>query len=352
MKNYKLIFGVIIVAGITVGVLLNNKNKMQAKSRNDEIKFYPVTLIHVSVQKLSEELSLTGTISANNDVTVISETQGRVVRVLADVGSSVQAGEVIVQVDDELRQAGFATAEVNYLKSKKDLERYESVYKEGSVSDAQLEGARLGFKSAEAQYIVARRQLADTKIKSPISGIVTARYVNLGTMVMGVPQNTPIANVVDISKLKAKVNVGERDAFKLKVGERVSITTEVYPGTEFIGTIASISQKSDDAHTYPVEISLPNSAAHPLRAGMFARLSFDAQRDYESLFIPRAALIGSLKSAQVFVVENNIAKLRDIVVKGEVGSNLEVLSGIAVNDQLVVSGQSNLKDGVPVTVVK
>ncbi len=352
MKNYKLIFGVIIVAGITLAVLLNNKNKMQAKSRNDEIKFYPVTLMQAAKQKLSEELSLTGTIAASNDVTVISEAQGRVVKVLTEVGTQVTAGEVLVQVDDELRQAAFATAEVNYLKSKRDLERYESVYKDGSVSDAQVEGARLAFKSAEAQYVVARRQLADTKIKSPIAGIVSARYVNMGTMVMGAPQNTPIANVVDISSLKVKVNVAERDAFKLTMGEHVAITTDVYPGVEFIGTVATISSKSDEAHTYPLEISLANNSKHPLKAGMFARVLFNAQRDVESLFIPRAALVGSLKNAQVFVVENSIAKLHPIVVRGEVGSNLEVLSGLNVNDQVVVNGQNNLKDGVPVTILK
>ena len=349
MKKVRVIAGIVVVFAVMVAVLLNNKSKMQAKAKNDVVKFLPVTLVPVQKQQLSENLSLTGTITANNDVAVQSETEGRVTKVLVEIGDRVKAGDVLVQVDDELKQANYAAAEVNYEKLKKDLERYQKMYKENSVSDAQLEGARLAYKSAEAQYIVARRQFNDTRIKTPISGIVTSRVVDVGASVQ---KNNLVANVVDLSMLKVKLNVAEDDAFKLKAGDAVEVTTDVYPGITFSGSIETISAKGDEAHTYPVQIRLANNDTHPLKAGMFGRVAFTSITSGKVLSIPRETLLGSTKSAQVFVVDNGIAHLRSVIIGSEVGTNLQVLSGLTEGEQVVLSGQNNLKDNVAVTIVQ
>lgn len=349
MRKTKVVVGAVVIFAVMVAVLLNNRSKMQAKSKNDITKFLPVTIVTAEKHMLAEDLSLTGTITANNDVPVLSETQGRVTRVMAKVGDFVKAGSVLVQVDDELKHANYVAAEVNYQKARKDLQRYEIVYKERSVSDAQLEGARLGFKSAEAQYIIARRQYRDTKVKTPISGIISARPVDVGsTLQIG----SVVANVVDISTLKVKLNVAERDAFKLKVGDGVAVATDVYPGISFEGKIETIGAKADEAHTYPVEVRLNNSTEHPLRAGMFGRVSFVSLSGSEALSIPRQALVGSTKSARIYVVNHGIAYLRDIVVGSEFGTDLEVLSGLRNGEQVVLNGQNNLKDSVAVIIVE
>jgi RND family efflux transporter MFP subunit len=349
MKRMKLISGVLVALAITVLILLSNKSKMQARSKTSEVSFLPVTTEFVAKERLSETVSLVGTITANNDVAITAETQGRVTRVLANIGDYVQAGAVIVQLDDELKQASFATAEVNYEKAKKDLERYELLAKDNSVSDTQLETARLAFKSAEAQYIIARRQYNDTKIKSPISGVLTARPVDIGTMVK---DNNVVANVVDISRLKVRLNISEQDAFRIKVGDKVDVGTDVYPGVTFQGRVFTISSKADDAHTYPVEVVLANNPRHPLKAGMFGRATFVSVQDHETVVIPRQALVGSTKKPQVYVVNGGIARLRDIVAGPQVGTNLEVFSGLRESETIVVSGQNNLKDSVAVTVLK
>jgi RND family efflux transporter MFP subunit len=349
MKRMKLVSGVLIVLALTVVILLNNRSKMQARSKPDEVHFLPVTVGQVAKEKLSESVSLVGTITANNDVAIVSETQGKVMKVLANVGDYIQAGATIVEVDDELKKAAYATAEVNYEKAKKDLERYESLIKDSSVSDTQLEGARLTFKAVEAQYIVARRQYNDTKIKTPIAGIVSARPVDVGTMIQ---DKNMVANVVDISKLKVKLNLSEQDAFRIKVGDKVDVTTDVYPGVTFEGKVSTISSKADDAHTYPIEVVLANSSKNPLKAGMFGRVSLISVKDHESVTIPRQALVGSTKKPRLYVVENGIARLRDIVVGSQVGTNLEVLSGLKEAETIVLSGQNNLKDSVAVTVLK
>jgi RND family efflux transporter MFP subunit len=347
MKKKKALIISVTILAVIVAILLYNKSRMEAKSRPDLLTAIPVTVAKAEKMKLTEQQSFVGTIAAHNDVAIVAETQGRVVAVLAQVGDYTPAGSVLVQVDDELKRAAYEAAEVQYEKSKKDFERVESLRKENSASDQQYESARLAFKAAEAQFVAARRQYNDTKIKTPISGVVTSRLVDVGTMVQN---GMVIANVVDISKLKVKINVPEKDVFKLQVGDKVNVTTDVYPGVTFEGTISTISSKADEAHTYPVEVVMPNSKEHPLKAGMFGRVTTLSRTPSESLVIPRRALLGSTKDALVFVIENSKAQLRSVILGAESGDKFEVLSGLSENDNIVISGQNNLKDGSAVKV--
>ena len=225
------------------------------------------------------------------------------------------------------------------------------MYKESSISDSQIEQARWSYQSAEAQYIVARRQLSDTKITTPISGVVTARYVNIGSMVMGAPQATQIANVVDISRLKVKVSVSEKDVIRLKVGEKVEVTTDVFPNTVFTGSIFSISSKGDEGHTYPVEVVLNNSKQQ-IKAGMFGRVMFTPKISGAAIVIPRESIVGSVKNAMLYVVKNNVANVRTIVTGKEMGTDIEILSGLDEGEQDVINGQNNLSENVPVIIRK
>lgn len=349
MKRIKII-GTIALLVVVVGLILwHNKMQMQAKSKANVISSYPVSVATVAKEKLSETLSLVGTISANRDVAIISETQGRVVAVNANVGDFKSAGSLLVHVDDELKKAEFVKAEVNYERAKKDAERFKSLREEHAATDWQKENAWQAYKVAEAQYIRSRKEYRDSRISTPIAGVVTSRPVDVGTMVQ---PGMVVANVVDISKLKVKLNVAEQDVFKLKAGDPVEVTTDVYPGVQFTGKIATISSKGDESHTYPVEVTLANSKERPLKAGMFGRVNFVSMQARQVLSIPREALVGSVKNPEVFVVENNIAKRRSLVVGDVVGRNLAVVSGVREGEVIVVNGQNNLRDSVVVEIVK
>ncbi len=349
MNRTRAIVAAVAGLAIIVLVLLNNRANISAKSRNEFQGAIPVTVAEARPEKLSETLSLVGTITAVNDVAVTAEVAGKVTAVFASVGDRVAAGSPIIQIDDELKKAAFEQAEANYDRAKRDFDRFKSLREEQSATESQKENAWTGFKVAEAQYIVARRQYHDTKVCTPIAGIVSARNVELGTMVN---DRMVVANVVDISRLKVKLNVAERDAFKLKTGDRVEVTTDVYPGVTFEGRTTSISAKADEGHTYPVEITMDNSREHPLRAGMFGRISFVSLARDEALAIPREALVGSMKDPHVYVVEGPVARERSIVVGAEAGTDLMVLSGLRSGESVVVNGQNNLKDSVAVQILK
>lgn len=339
----------IIILIAAIAILLFNKKQTNSSDQKQSYGDIPVSTTLVKKMKLVNSISLVGVVNASNDVNVISEAQGLVVEVKVKVGDYVKAGTVLFQIDDVIMQSNLASTEINYLKAKRDFERSETLYQENSISAAQLDLARLGMKAAESQLTLAKKQLNDTKIKAPISGMINKRMVDIGTMVNG---GTPVANIVDISMLKVLLNVSEKDAFQIKIGEQTEITTDVYPGVKFFGRVDNIASKADEAHTYPVEVKLPNNSKNPLKAGMFARVNFTSQNSMESLAIPRESLVGSIKDARVYTVQNQAAKLKNIVVGKSSGNFLEVISGLDENEVVVTNGQNNLSDNSKVVIIK
>jgi len=349
LKRLKVIVLIVIIMAGAVAVLLNNRSKLEAKSNQRVIDTYPVTIESVQKKELERSLEMVGTINGTNDVAVVSEAAGRVLDTHAKVGDYKLQGSVLIQLDGELKNAALKTAEVNYEKAKNDFERYQSLYDQKSITISQLEASKLNFQSAESQLTFAKREYEDTKITSPISGVVTARMVDKGDYVN---KGKVVVQVVDISTMKVKLNVAEKDVFRLKTGDDVAVTTDVYPGVTFKGKIETISDQADNAHTYPVEITLPNSKDHPLKGGMFGRVQFTSIKNNESILIPREALIGSVRDAKVFVVKNGIANERSVIIGSTSDNMLEVLSGLNVGEQIVVNGQNNLKDKYKVTIVE
>jgi len=352
MKKMKL---VLLVSGIFAAIILvlfMNKQKLSSYSAGGIKEIYYVSVAKAEKKNLTNTLSLVGIVFANNDVNIISETAGKITAVYTKVGDYKKAGSVLFQVDDELKQAAFKNAEANYEKAKKDYDRSKELFEQKSLTESQLDLSKLAFVNAETQYIVAKRQLEDTKIKTPISGYITAKYVDLGSMVQGAPQPTLVANIVDISKVKVKLNVSENDIFNVKHGQKVEITSDAYPNIIFFGTITSVSAKGDEAHTFPIEISAENHPNTQLKAGMFAKVNFNLQEKNETTVIPRASIIGSVKKPQVFVVENGIAKIRSIKVGQISETDIQVLSGINPGEVVVVNGQNNITDNTKVEILK
>lgn len=350
MKKILIPTTIIVFLAIIIGVLEYNKSKAeQAIVKQTFVQnAIPVTIAEAEITDLSNSLTLVGTIMAGSDVNIVAEAGGRILQLHANPGQYKSAGSVIAEIDSELRRASVMNAQAAYEKAKMDYDRMEKMFKEGVVNAMQMDQARYGFQAAEAQLIMSKRQLRDTKVTTPISGIINARMVDQGATVA---INAVIANIVDISTLKVKVNVSEKDAFALKNGDKVIVTTDVYPGVEFSGRVASIAPKADEAHTYPIEIRMSNSKQYPLKAGMFGKVSFTSIEKSDALIIPRSALIGSIKNPKVFVIKDGKAELRDVQIGADAGTKLEIISGLQAGESIVTNGQNNLRPGSKVTII-
>ncbi len=196
MKN-KIIFGITIA---TAAVSFVAWSRWKSEKQADAATGLPLSVKIQVVQPaaMTQNLAISGTLVGENEATVISETNGKVIAVKAQVGDWLAKGQTIVQVENDLKfvaleqaKAQLLAAQTNYDKAQKDLKRYEDLFQQQIATQHDMENARLAaraaeaqLKSAEAALKLAQRQYDDTAIKAPLSGRLADRYVNEATMVM------------------------------------------------------------------------------------------------------------------------------------------------------------------------
>jgi RND family efflux transporter MFP subunit len=340
--------GILGILGFGAMTLLGNKNQVEQKiyKPNPNLKAL-VQVDTVRESSLRSDVQLLGTFQPNRESDIIAEANGKVIAVGAKKGDVVATGTLIARLDSDILQAQLATAEAQLDKAKLDAQRMETIVASDALPKNQLEQTRLGVKAAEAQVTMLKKQIANTTITAPFSGVITMRMFEQGSVVQ---PGTPLAKIMDIAQLKLTVNVPEKDVVKLAKGQMLAVRTDLYPNEEFRGSITTIGARGDAAHNYEVEITVNNSAQKPLKAGMYGTTSITKQAAVNGIIIPRLALVGSAKNPQVYVVENGVAKLRSIVVEATAANELIVLSGLKRGDVIVVGGQINLTDNAQVSI--
>ena len=207
---------------------------------------------------------------------------------------------------------------------------------------------RLNLKTAEARYQTAKRKLSDASIKAPISGVINKRYIETGSYIA---LSTKLFDIVDVSKLKLKVNANELQVINLQTGDPVSVTCQVFPDKTFKGKVSFIAAKADAALNYPVEIQIENSN-NKLKAGMFASANFKFPKQNPAIMVQRSAFVGSVNSNKVFMLEGETAKVRTVVAGRIIGDRVEIIDGLKEGETVITSGQINLTDGAKVQIQK
>jgi RND family efflux transporter MFP subunit len=352
MKRILTIVAILAVIALVGFRLMNNKKQIDSKKQMPDTTGVQVSVNVAPVQsRVSERnLTLVGTVIANKVIDVKTEVQGTLTNLNFELGDQVRQGQVLARVDAKVKSLAVSTAEQTLANAKQNVERYTNLFKGGAATESQLQQYQLTYDNARNQLEQARKELSNTSVLAPISGIITQKPVETGAFVnMG----ASIGTVVDVSKLKVQLNVAERDVYALKPGDPVNLTTSVYPGVTFQGKITFISPRGDEAHNYPVEIQLVNQAKNPLKAGTYVDVAFNRKSQAPTLQIPREALVGSIKEAQVYVVAaDNVVKLRKITVGADNGAWLEVQEGLKEGEKVVTTGQINLTDNTRVAVIQ
>jgi RND family efflux transporter MFP subunit len=345
---------IIIVVALTILALIifrlsTNYKKINAgKDVSTDLAYVSVNVSPVLKMSINDSLQLTGYMEAYSEIDIAAEAQGTITSLNAALGQEKSKGSIIATIDDKLKKLAVQTAGISVAKIKKDLERYNNLYKGGTVTEQQLNDAQNLYDNAEIQLEQAEKQLSDATIKSPISGVITKKqveegeYINIGS---------PIVTIVDISKLKIKLNVSEANVYQLKLNDKATITTDVYPGVTFKGNIGFISSQGDDSHNYPVEIVIPNNSKYPLKSGTFANVMIKLPVAAEALYISRESLLGSITDAEVYVAENNKAILKKIVVGNGNDKYIKVISGLKEGEEVIVNGQINLSENQAIEIV-
>ncbi len=330
--------------------LYDNKKKSEAAAALAQVtrSYVPVEIAPARMETLANHLETNGIFLPAKEMFVISETQGRVLQVYKNKGEWVQEGDLIAKVDDELLTTELEATQANIAKLKKDRERLGNLIEGEAVAKNKIEDIELGLLAAEAKEKALKKQIANTSIKAPMTGTLSMRFIERGSVI---GPGIQVSLITNLEKLFLMVKVTEHEVLNIRKGQLVNVIADVYPNRSISGKVTNIGLRADNAFNYDVEIEVPNPKDTPLRAGMHAsaRFTFDAKR--RGLTVPRKAIAGSLQDAKVFVVADSTATLRRISLGGIYGDRVEVHSGLKEGDNVVVAGQLNLSDGTHVKIV-
>ena len=375
----------------------------------------PVETVLLHRGSLDRRLHLTGSIMSEAMVDVFSKVSGILERIRVDQGDRVKADQVVAMVEREEKEAQLqeARAALDVLRARwtqmetgarpeelaqaeqlvrqtkarwetrlDDYKRLKNLKDRDFISQQRLDEAMLQVTLSEAEYNsanekltllrkgarqedrdallaqirqaeaavrLARIHLKNTTIRAPIGGIISKRYLDRGASVSA---STPLVRIVAMDTVKVVVQVVERELARLRTGAVADIHVDAYSDEVFRGAVARISPTVDpESRTADVEIQVDNRD-HRLKPGMFARVSLIAQRRDGVLLLSRDSLLRESGPTRVFVHDTGRASLREVRLGLEGEQYVEVMGGLREGDEVIVAGQYELKDGMPVKVIR
>lgn len=346
------IITIIVLSLFGVGIAWKlNKNKKENQAKVDFVHQTDVSVSvkvdQVAMKPLSLDMSANGNFAPNQELMFSPEVMGQITSIRVKEGDYVSRGQVLATVDDRYLRLEMETANEQYQKLLVDQKRLESALQSGGVTQAQVDEIALGVKRAENGIEQLRKRLSDVSVKAPISGMINRKLVELGSLAS---PGVPLFEIVDVSRLKLKLNVDERQVVQLKKGDRVEVRAQVFPDKPLTGHISFIAAKSDFALNFPVEITLDAGVKGEIKPGMYGTAYFNFQESEPALLVPRTAFLGSVKNGEVYIVKNNVAHIRKVTPGNIYGEQVEILQGLEEGETIVIAGQINLEDGAKVKI--
>jgi RND family efflux transporter MFP subunit len=351
MKKRAVIIGIVLVviALITIRLIANKSNIDEKKTSKKDNSTTSVNVKPVLRQEQNSSLALTGITAAKQEVLLQAQTGGQILAINFKLGDYVKKGQLLVEIDDRLQSLALENTKINLSKLEDEYNKTKVLFSGKAITENKVRDARIDYETAKVAVEQAQKQLSFTKIAATQSGYVVSKFIERGS---SIAVGAQIVSIVDIAQLKVTLNVAEKDIYSIKLGQNTKITSSVFPGVEYSGKVSFVSQQGNSMHNYPIEILLVNQSSHQLKAGTFVNVEFNFPADHSSLLIPRESLVGSIKDAQVYIVENNIAHLKSVTIGRDLGNNLEVLNGLNEGTNVITTGQINISDGSPVTIIK
>jgi multidrug resistance efflux pump len=389
---------VLFVAGLAASACARGESA-QARGRDDAAKAVKVEL--VGEETVTRSVEVVGTLAAVDEVTVSSEADGIVSKILHDLGDRVRSGDVMVELDREkaeynleqqraalartLAQYGapdpqhlpplektpdVQKANADLAQAKQSFDRASQLFKRTLVPQQTLDDAATALQSKQASYDsslqnarnlqasiaaadaamkLADRQLRDTYIRAPFDGYVQRRFVNLGQLVKGSGTPVPVMSVVRIDPLRVTGEIPEKMVPWIAVGQPVEIHVDAYPDKAIAGKMSRISPAVNSAtRAFPFEALVPNDGAL-LKPGTFARLSVRTNKADKVLTLPYAALQYRYGVNRVFVVKGDRLVAKELKVGERLGDRIEIVSGVDAGEPVAMTDVDKLVDGLKVS---
>ncbi len=332
MKNLVPVFSLVVLCAAMCSC--SGGNTREIVSEDEAVKVEVTEAIRMDVPQFETYSSTVQAFVINN---VVPQSGNRIAKIKAEIGDFVKEGQILAEMD----MANLTQTELKLSNDSTELARLRELYEAGGISKSDFESAELGYNISRTTY---QNLLDNTVLRSPISGVVTARNYDQGDMYS---MSSPIFVVQQITPVKLLVGVSEKDYSRVNTGDVVSIEVEAIPGRVFEGRVSRIYPTIDAAsHTFTVEVQVPNTD-RVLRPGMYAKptVTFTVNN---SIVVPDGAVVKQQGSGQriVYVTSpDNTVSVRVVSLGRHFEDKYEILEGISEGEKVVVKGQTALKNG-------
>jgi len=316
-----------------------------------------VTTIVAKSEEWPATLSAIGTVAAVQGVTVSADLPGIIERIAFDSGKTVQAGEMLVQLDTRQEQAQLTAAEAQRDLARLNLDRMTDLYRQGITSQSDFDRSAAEHKQAEARVGEIRATIDRKKIRAPFTGLLGIRQVNLGQYLKG---GDPVVPLQSLQPIYVNFTVPQQEVGKARVGGGVRVSFQGMTGSDLAGTISAVDSVVDQAtRNVQVQATFTNADGR-LHPGMFVQAQVVLGAGSPIVALPASAISYAPYGDSVFIVEDVKAPgggqtyrgVRQQFVKlgGSRGDQVAVVSGLEAGEEIVSSGAFKLRNGAAVRV--
>ena len=309
-----------------------------------------VKVQQIQAEAVNGEQGFSGTIEEASGASLSFASAGTIKRIYVSAGQTVGAGQLIAELDPTTMQNAYTISKTALEQAQDTYNRMKELYDGGSLPEMQWIQIENQLKSATASEAMAKKALADTKLYAPFSGYIASKNAEVG---QNAAPGMSIVKLVSIGSVKVKISVPEDDIQRIQKGSSMKIIVPALSNRQFEGRVTERGVSADPrSRTYEVKATIQNPGAQ-LLPGMICQAFTNYMQGTTGVFIPAnlVQLDGDNKTF-VWVVNNGKAVKREITISGETAQGAQVSGGLSAGDQLIVSGQQKVSNGMSVEIVK
>ena len=290
----------------------------------------------------------TAPIEAFAEADVVAKVEGEIRRLNVEEGDMVNKGQVLASLDGDRLRLELSESEARLRKMQRDFHRNKELQEKDLISEGDFERIQYDMEALEASFNLASLELDYTRIRAPIGGVISERYVKLGNTIR---VGDPVYRVTSLDPLVAYLYVPEREFRQLKAGQPARIDVDAIGGDGVFAVVTRVSPIVDSVTgTFKITIEI-SGEDHAIKPGMFGRINIIYDSHANVLQVPRGAIQERGDVSWIFVVEDEVAMRKEIKTGFSSDGMVEVTEGLVDGEQVIVIGQIGLKDEAKVVVI-
>lgn len=350
----------IAIAGFILVVLLLGAVKAKQISDMSSVSHVPppsaVTTAEAQTANWHSYINSIGTLAPVQGVTLAADAEGTITKIVADSGTAVKEGDLLLELDTSVEVAQLAAAQARAELSRINFERAKDLWDRNATSKSEFDLADATLKQSVAEVTALEAQIAKKQVRAPFDGRVGIRLVNVGQFMARGRAMLPLQK---LDPIYVNFSIPQRQLPDIALGQEVGIMVDAFPGRNFKATVTAINSEVDPATRNIAAQATLRNPDELLRAGMFARVEVQKSAAEAQVVVPATAISYASYGNSIFIVEkmkgedgNEYLGVRQQFVKlgAARGDLVAITEGVKAGEQVVTSGVFKLRNGAPVQV--